>query len=112
MIDYREVQDKLIDTYMGLLSKNTIREMAIDSGIQKTRLFRIMNGQEMKLSEYITLKNRISSLFGKISPVEELAKECEKELSVNSISEISNYMQRRIRLAKLQSKINCQKLAA
>jgi len=97
---------------MGLLSKNTIREMANDSGIQQTRLFRIMNGQEMKLSEYLTFKNRISILIGSQSQIEELAKECEKVLSINCVSDISNYMKRRVRIAQHRSKNLTQKLAA
>ncbi|OUR98896.1 hypothetical protein A9Q84_05645 [Halobacteriovorax marinus] len=109
---YQEVQNKIIDDYMGLLSRNTIRDMANDCGIQKTRLFRIMNGHEMKLSEYLTLKHRISTLLDSRSEIENLAKECDKILSPRGVSEISNYMKRRVRIAQFKANVVAQKMAA
>jgi hypothetical protein len=101
MISFKEVQDKLLDTYMSLLEKPTIRELSKDSGIQNTRLFRIMNGSEMKLSEYLIIKNRVASLSNKTVNLLEDASNCENILSTHGIDQLSTYMRRKIKLSNI-----------
>ena len=46
------LQDEIIARYNQQYPTATLKELARKTGIQITRVFRIMNGYEMKLSEY------------------------------------------------------------
>lgn len=107
-----EIQNKLLKTYMALLEKGTIREMASDCEIQSTRIFRLMNGHEMKLSEYLKIQQRVISLSSKKSELIEDAFLCENALSSYGINEISKVMKRKVRLSKLINKSTSLKTAA
>ncbi len=52
-------QRKIIGEFKALNSASTQKEMADSLGIEKTRYFRLLNGCEMKLSEYLTMKKAI-----------------------------------------------------
>ena len=107
-----EIQSKLLKTYMSLLLKGTIREMSSDCKIQSTRIFRLMNGHEMKLSEYLKVQERVITLSTGKSELLEDAFNCEKSLSKHGINEISKVMKRKVRLSKLVNNTDHIKIAA
>lgn len=45
-------QDKVLNNYQSLFPGAKLRETAEQTGIQLTRVFRIFNGAEMKISEF------------------------------------------------------------
>ncbi|GEM_PF-4715189 len=102
MNDYEEIQRHTLCEYMSLFERPTIVNLAKDSKIQKTRLFRLINGVDMRLSEYLVLKQRIRALNMVENSLEELAVECEQHLNSYEISELSKQMSRRVRQKKLQ----------
>jgi hypothetical protein len=112
MNSHAEIQDKLLKTYMSLLEKGTIREMSSDCKIQSTRIFRLMNGHEMKLTEYLKVQERVIALSCGKSELLEDAFQCEKSLSGHGINEISKIMKRKVRLSKLVNQSNNIKIAA
>jgi hypothetical protein len=52
-------QTHLIKTYKNLYPKTTLKETAHQTGLNITRIFRLFNGQEMKLSEYLAFQKVI-----------------------------------------------------
>ncbi len=52
-------QRKVIEEFKTLKRGLTIRQMAAHLGIERTRYFRVLNGYEMKLSEYLAMKKVI-----------------------------------------------------
>lgn len=46
------LQHAVIQKYRKIYPNHTLRETSAQTGIQLTRVFRIFNGQEMKISEY------------------------------------------------------------
>lgn len=54
------VQRHLLNRYMELMGNPSFRQISDDTGIQVTRVFRIFNGQELKLNEYLIFKERIN----------------------------------------------------
>lgn len=112
MDDCKKVEKSILSQYMGLFEKPTIVQLSKDSRIQKTRLFRLMNGIDMKLSEYLILKNRISALTNSKSNIELVAKECELKLSAQEVLELSKVMNRKLRQRKLEISIQEFSIAA
>ena len=49
-------QREVIAKYFKRRGEKPLREISNETGIQMTRVFRILNGQEMKLSEYLCFK--------------------------------------------------------
>ena len=52
-----QLQETLIKKYRKIYPNYPFRKISEQTGIQQTRLFRIFNGQEMKLSEYETFRS-------------------------------------------------------
>jgi len=93
------LQTSIIQNYRAIYPDHTLKEISNLTGIQLTRVFRILNGSEMKLSEYSAFikitskpKKRISALFD----------ECLQKLSEIKLKEISREIES---LLKMQSTI-------
>ena len=93
------LQTSIIQNYRKIYPDHTLKEISNLTGIQLTRVFRILNGSEMKLSEYSAFtkitsrpKKRISALFD----------ECLQKLSDMKLKEISKEIES---LLKMQSTI-------
>jgi hypothetical protein len=93
-------QKLVLDEYMQLMAKPTFREMAKDTGIQLTRLFRIMNGMEMRLNEYVILKRRVEELTD-ASQLSQLAFKCESTLPSRARKELEGMMMRLLKQQEL-----------
>lgn len=52
-------QKRLITEFKSVYGDITYREIGARMNLQTTRVFRIMNGHEMKLSEYVKMKSLI-----------------------------------------------------
>ena len=53
------LQRKILDDYMGLHGNPSLREMAQDTGIDVSRVHRLLRGWAMRLDEYEVLRRRI-----------------------------------------------------
>lgn len=101
MNNYEEIQKNTLAEYMSLFKRPTIINLSNDSGIQKTRLFRLINGMDMRLSEYLILKERITSLSNSEGSLERLSRECENNLSALEVSKLSKILARKLRESNL-----------
>ncbi|TNF27758.1 MAG: hypothetical protein EP319_10620 [Deltaproteobacteria bacterium] len=95
-------QKLVLEEYMRLLGNPTFREMAADSGIQLTRLFRIMNGMEMRLKEYLILKKRVEELESS-NDLQTLAFKCKASLSGRARKELEELMKRFLKQQQLMA---------
>lgn len=96
-----ELQKKILKQYMQLKSKPTLKEVANDTGIQLTRVFRLLNGAPMKLEEFQIFQKRVKELSGLTSTLEEVAYECALKLSVEAVKELELFLIRKIEIWKL-----------
>ena len=71
-----KLQDWIIDKYTNLYGLKTLKEISKDTGIQVTRVFRLMHGKEMKIGEFEIFQEKVFNNFEKGSSVLELANEC------------------------------------
>lgn len=96
-----EIQNALLHKYMDLKDQPTLQVMADETGIQRTRIFRLFNGSEMKLSEYLSFQSAVVEKQGRDKSLESLFHECEAELSSQSLREISSLMNSLLYKSKL-----------
>lgn len=94
-----EKQTALIEAYFKKYPKDSLRKVSERTSIQKTRVYRIFNGHEMKVSEFQTIENLI--IDNKMeSTFLTLTKKCIQQLQSSQIKEIQDLMKKQIKLAK------------
>lgn len=102
------IQKKVISEYMRLRENPPLRVIANDTGIQITRIHRILRGHEMKLSEYelfanVVKKYQESENFYDTNEFVNLAKVCFDKLSLNCLQELQYQMERELMTYELVS---------
>lgn len=94
-------QKKILETYIEEFNRPTLREIAEQTGIQITRIFRIMNGSSMKYSEYLIFRELIEKKKGLNSELIQIVEDATLSLSADAIEKIHNMLERKIRLIRL-----------
>ena len=97
-------QKIILEQYSLLFGKPTIKEIAKDTGIQLTRVFRLLNGSSMKLSEYLVFQKKVKEKMGLSYGLEVLAFECSQKLSPTAIMELESILKRKIEVWKISQK--------
>ena len=83
-----QLQTKLITTYKEKFPKDTYKEISKKTNIQQTRVFRIFNGSEMKLSEYEAIEDITKDAKPSLFDLRKVMRLCEKTFSFDEISEL------------------------
>ena len=99
------LQTWVIDKYIRSTGFKTLKEISKDTGIQLTRVFRILHGKEMKLKEFEIFQKKSLFNLDKTLKIVSLANECAFKLDEEKILEITNFMKRTIKISELK-KIN------
>lgn len=95
-------QVDVLNKYAQAKGKQTLREISQDTGINTSRLFRLMNGYEMKISEYQIFERKLEEYeFGEHQRVLELMKHCLSSLESPTIEEIEKILHTKVKLKKL-----------
>lgn len=97
-----ELQKVILGQYMLLNNNPTLKKISTDTGIQKTRIFRLFNGSTMKLSEYQIFQRKVKEKMGLTDSLEAIAFDCSLKLSPEAIKEIEVYLKRKIELWKIK----------
>lgn len=101
-----ELQKIVLGQYMLLNQNPTLKNIANDTGIQITRVFRLFNGATMKLSEYQIFQQRVREKMGLTDALEAIALDCSLKLSPEAIKEIETLLKRKIELWKIKQASN------
>ncbi|MGZ3787964.1 MAG: hypothetical protein ACXVLQ_05540 [Bacteriovorax sp.] len=101
-----ELQKIVLEQYMLLNNKPTLKKISDDTGIQLTRVFRLFNGSTMKLSEYQVFQRKVKEKMGLTDSLEAIAFDCSMKLSPAAIKEIEGYLNRKIEIWKLKQTKN------
>lgn len=101
-----ELQKQILEQYLHLNPKFTLKKISDDTGIQMTRCFRILNGSKMKLEEYEIFDSKIKEKLGFKKTLEELARECQLKLSKSSLIEIEKLMKNKMKTLEIISRKN------
>ena len=100
----KESQKTILEQYLCLSDKPTLREISAETGIQMTRVFRLMNGSAMKLEEYEVFSNLVQKKMGLECALPALAQDCLKKLSPEILKELESVMRRKLALWDLKQK--------
>lgn len=95
------LQHKIFQRYYSAVPKLTYRQISKETGIQITRVFRIVNGSKMKLEEYQAVEQAINRHVEPTDYFEflQLAKNCAEVLSSEALAELKGHLTRKVSLA-------------
>ena len=99
-----KLQDWIIDKYTNLYGLKTLKEISKDTGIQVTRVFRLMHGKEMKIGEFEIFQEKVFNSFEKGTSILDLANECLLKLGSQKIEEVDEFLRRTLNIAELKRK--------
>ena len=100
------LQKKVLKQYLDFYGKKTFKQISEETGIQLTRVFRIMNGYPMKLPEYEIFQKLIQGKSIE-KPMEEELETCGLEFSSKSMERLKKNIHRTLRLKQI---LNVEKL--
>ena len=92
----------IIDKYIRSTGFKTLKEISKDTGIQLTRVFRILHGKDMKLKEFEIFQKKSFFNLDKSLKIVSLANECAFKLDEKNILEITKFMKRNIKVSDLK----------
>ncbi|MDO9183202.1 MAG: hypothetical protein Q7U04_12375 [Bacteriovorax sp.] len=97
-----ELQKTILKQYMLLNEEPTLKNIASDTGIQVTRVFRLFNGSTMKLCEYQVFQRKVKEKMGLTDTLEAMAFDCSLKLSTEAIRDIEAYLKRKMEIWKIK----------
>lgn len=98
------LQKLVTKRYMSLHNYPTLKSISLDTGVQITRAFRILNGHSMKLSEYEVFSKSIREKMSSIGKLENLVEECSLKLSPIEIDELNAILNKKLKLKTYREK--------
>ena len=96
------LQAWILDKYINSTGYKTLKEISKDTGIQLTRVFRLLHGKEMKLAEFEIFQKKSFGNFDQSLTIISLANECAFKLEEPKLLEISNFMKRNLIISELK----------
>lgn len=110
-----KMQNYVLKRYRELYPHHTLKEISDQTGIQISRVFRLFNGSEMKVSEYEAFQNFLEGNPSNTFHFINIARKCLEVLSPESIEKMNIEMQMLLNL-KEQSRglrnLNSQEMRA
>lgn len=103
------LQDKILNQYKHQHPNHTLKDISNLTGIQNTRVFRIFNGYEMKLSEFEIFQNILIDKK-KVSYFERLIQDCMTNLSEFKLKDISSELESLLKMQKITNIYQKQEL--
>lgn len=98
-------QKSILDDYLKLFKKPTLKLISEDTGIQMTRVFRILNGAVMHLNEFEVIYQKVQNAKSEQNSLKDLVLECELNLSREVLIGIEQMLKKKIQLAKIQKTV-------
>lgn len=105
-------QTKLLTRFKEIYKNPTYKEMSDISNINLTRIFRLNNGFEMKMSEYLKIKKCIDDKIAQSSNVQFVFNQCIENLSVNVLKEIEKFCSRKLEIKEMLKISNTNEVVA
>lgn len=101
------LEKEILRRYRKSFPNDTLKMIAAKTGIQVTRVFRIMNGKPMKVTE-LEIFQCLLNQPGKFTELELLTKTAALELTIGDIESIINYIERKLENAKILKSLTYQ----
>lgn len=94
-------QDKLLARFKEVFGDPTYKEMSEISGINLTRIFRLNNGFEMKMGEYLKIKKCVDEKIATSSNIKFLFESCLEKLSVKVLKDLEVICARKLEMSEM-----------
>lgn len=95
-------QKSILDEYLKGFKKPTLKLISEDTGIQLTRVFRILNGAVMHLNEFEIFYTKVQKNKTQSGSLHNLMLECQLNLSADTLEDLEQVLRKKIQLAKMQ----------
>lgn len=99
------LEKEVIRRYRQVFPKDTLKVISEKTGIQITRVFRIMNGKPMKVRElevFERILNKECKESKNLTEIDRLVKIAASALSVRDLDQIIHFIDRKIKNAELK----------
>lgn len=96
------LQSSILNEYSKTFPTHTLKEISLNTNIQITRVFRIFNGSEMKLSEYESFQNALNQRNTHESFIK-LATQFFKNSSSEKVNHLESVMRSAVKVASLKA---------
>ncbi len=101
-----KVQSNLLKAYRQARPHFGLREMSKETGIQLTRMHRLLNGSEMKVKELRIIQELLNQEKGEeLSSFLHMAEECADKLNSTVLDKLIAQMKRELHLLKLKERL-------
>lgn len=93
------LQNKTLHRYRQFFPKDNLRQVSERTGIQLTRVFRLMNGKTMKVGELEAFENAIAKMISdtpNISRLSSIVDEASALLTNEELGRMAEYFERRV----------------
>ena len=98
-----KMQEQILRQYKKLKGSQSLRKMSEDTGIDSTRIFRIVHGSEMRLGEYEIFRAKILAENKGVGDFHELLDNSVKNLDIKFLNDVQDFIKRKLRLSSLTS---------
>jgi hypothetical protein len=98
-------QETLLKRYKEVYPRDTFQNISDKSNIQITRVFRIFNGSEMKLKEYLSINELLKTKIDAKQFIQK-AKNCLETLSIDKVEILMNQMTHSLKIESLKLNIS------
>lgn len=102
----QSLQKSIINQYQLKYPKHTLKQISSTTGIQITRVFRILNGYDMKLSEYQLFEEAIHGGENKRKVFFNLSNLCQTNLSQKKLDQIESFMKHHLNILNYKANAN------
>tara|TARA_Y100000590_G_C14967533_1_gene731145 strand:- start:21 stop:359 length:339 start_codon:yes stop_codon:yes gene_type:complete len=99
----QNLQSSIINQYQERYPNHTLKQISQTTGIQITRVFRILNGYDMKLSEYQLFEEAVHGSADKRNVFFKLSNLCQTNLSQKKIDQIESFMKHHLNVLNYKS---------
>jgi predicted transcriptional regulator len=85
-----KLQEKILKNYREIYPDDKLKDISKKTKIHMSRVFRILNGQEMKVSEYETFQSLVTmnSIYKDENEFAQVAQKCIDELSQEKLKKL------------------------
>lgn len=97
------LQEKTIHDYLKIFENPTLKQISIDTGINLTRIFRIIHGSPMKLFEFEILNEKIKGKKRLDGDFSQLISDSEESLEIGDFLSVKTILIRKLKWKKLKN---------
>lgn len=106
------LQEKTIQDYLKNFKNPTLKQISTDTGINLTRIFRILQGSSMKLNEFEVFTEKIKGKKRLAGDFNQLINDSQESLGIEDFMQVKRILTRKLKWRKFKDILPKEKLEA